>query len=68
MDITVEDIPGREAEFTLDENGFLLGTQQPKVMLATEDLSNTVKIKKEYYSEMEKRLKQVFVLLSSSFQ
>jgi hypothetical protein len=58
-DVTVEDISGRESDFTLEKNGFILAKQHTKVMLATEDLSNTDKIEKQYYPEMEQWLKDV---------
>jgi hypothetical protein len=58
-DVTVEDISGRERDFTLEKNGFILAKQYTKVMLATEDLSNTDKIVEQYYPEMEQWLKDV---------
>ena len=59
VDVTVEDIGGRESEFTLEKNGFMLAKQQTKVMLETDDLVNDDKIKNEYYPEMEQWLKEV---------
>jgi hypothetical protein len=58
VELTVEDISGREHEFTLEKNGFMLGKQQTKVLLQTEDLVNDEKITKEYYPEMEAWLKE----------
>jgi hypothetical protein len=58
VDVTIEDIGGRESEFTLENNGFMLGKQQTKVLLKTEDLLNDEKIKNEYYPEMEQWLKE----------
>jgi hypothetical protein len=59
VNVTVEDIGGRESEFTLLKNGFMMAKQQTKVMLETEDLINDEKITKEYYPEMEQWLKEV---------
>jgi hypothetical protein len=59
VNVTVEDIGGRESEFTLEKNGFMMAKQQTKVMLETEDLINDEKITKEYYPEMEQWLKEV---------
>jgi hypothetical protein len=53
VDITVNDLTGRELEFSLDKNGFCLAKQKTKVIKTTEDLQNTKKIKEEYYPEME---------------
>jgi hypothetical protein len=59
--VTVEDISGREKEFTLGNNGFMLAKQVSKSMVTTEDLGDTDKITKEYYPEMEAWLKEVYV-------
>ena len=59
MDITVEDIGGREHEFTLETNGFIIAKQHTKVLRTTDDLLNEAKIKAEYYPEMEQWLKDV---------
>jgi len=61
-DVIIEDITGRESEFTLENNGFILAKQHTKVMLATEDLNNTEKIVSQYYPEMEQWLKEVSVI------
>ncbi|KAF2397746.1 hypothetical protein EJ06DRAFT_135255 [Trichodelitschia bisporula] len=55
----IEDVSGREDQFTLKDNGFIFGKQYTKVMLKTEDLSDTKKIKEQYYPEMEAWLKEV---------
>jgi hypothetical protein len=57
--VTVEDISGREKEYTLGKNGFMLAKQVSKSMITTDDLGNTDKIKNEYYPEMEAWLKEV---------
>jgi hypothetical protein len=40
----------------------MLAKQNTTIMLSTEDLSDTEKITKEYYPEMAKWLKEVYVL------
>jgi hypothetical protein len=60
-DVTVEDITGREKDFTLDNSGFILGKQVSKSVVVTDDLNDTEKIKNEYYPEMEAWLKKVYV-------
>ncbi|KAF1988840.1 hypothetical protein K402DRAFT_327789 [Aulographum hederae CBS 113979] len=55
----IEDVGGREEEFTLEMNGFMYAKQDTKVMLTTEDLEDTEKITSQYYPEMEKWLKEV---------
>jgi hypothetical protein len=59
QNVVVEDIGGREKEFTLDRQGFMMAKQKTKVILTSEDLTNTEKIKNEYYPEMEAWLKEV---------
>jgi hypothetical protein len=59
--ITVEDIGGREKDFTLEYHGFMMAKQKSKVILTSADLTDTDKIKKEYYPEMEAWLKEVYV-------
>jgi hypothetical protein len=59
VDVTVHDIGGREKEFTLEKNGFMLAKQQTKVMLTTDDLRDADKIKSLYYPEMAEFLKKV---------
>jgi hypothetical protein len=58
-EVIVEDISGREKDFTLGKNGFMLAKQTSKSMVTTEDLGNTDKIKNEYYPEMQAWLKEV---------
>lgn len=55
----VEDISGREKEFTLEKNGFMLAKQTTKIITTSEDLTDNEKIKNEYYPEMEAWLKEV---------
>jgi hypothetical protein len=55
----VEDVTGRESQFTLWKNGFMYAKQHTNVMLKTEDLADNEKILKEYYPEMEQWLKDV---------
>jgi hypothetical protein len=57
--MTVTDISPNTSAYTLDKNGFMLGTQETKVMLTSADLSNDEKIKTEYYPEMQAWLKEV---------
>jgi len=59
FDVTVEDVAGREKDFTLEKNGFMFGQQHTKVLLTTDDLGDVDKISKEYYPEMENWLKEV---------
>lgn len=59
VDITVNDLTGREHEFNLEKNGFFLAKQVTKVIKTTEDLQDTKKIKEEYYPEMEAWLKNL---------
>jgi len=58
VDVTVEDIGGRESEFTFEKNGFMMAKQHTKVLHTTDDLLDEQKIKKEYYPEMEQWLKE----------
>jgi hypothetical protein len=58
-DVIVEDIGGREKEFTLEKNGFMLAKQTTKSITTSEDLTDNEKIKNEYYPEMEAWLKEV---------
>lgn len=59
VDIVVGDLTGREADFTLEKNGFCLAKQTTEVMKTTDDLQNTDKIKQEYYPEMQQWLQQL---------
>ena len=59
VNVVVEDISGREKDFTLEKNGFMLAKQDSKVMVTTNDLLDLEKIQKEYYPEMEEWLKEV---------
>jgi len=52
-DVTIEDARGREAEFTLDRNGFAL----VKAPTAVKDFYDREEIKRVYYPEVEKLLK-----------
>lgn len=56
--MTVEDIGGREQDFTLDNRGFFLGKHVFDSVATTEDLNDTDKITKQYYPEMEEWLKE----------
>jgi hypothetical protein len=58
-DVVVEDIGGREKEFTLEKNGFMIAKQTTKTITTSEDLTDNEKIKNEYYPEMEAWLKEV---------
>jgi len=59
VDATIEDVTGRESQFTLEKNGFTYAKQYTKCMLTQEDLLNVNKIEHEYYPEMEQWLKEV---------
>lgn len=58
-DVTIEDIGGREQDFTLDNSGFFIGKHAFKSVVATEDLSDIEKIKEQYFPEVEQWLKEV---------
>ncbi|QDS76171.1 hypothetical protein FKW77_007758 [Venturia effusa] len=58
-DVVIEDISGRERDFTLDNSGFFLAKHQFKSVVTTEDLGDTDKIKTQYYPELEEWLKKV---------
>ncbi len=51
-DVTIEDARGREAEFTLDRNGFAL----VKAPTAVADFYSPEEIKRVYYPEVERLL------------
>jgi hypothetical protein len=51
-DVTIEDLRGREAEFTLDRNGF----QLLKAPTAVADFYSPDEIKRVYYPEVERQL------------
>lgn len=63
VDIIVGDLTGREAEFSLGQNGFCLARQTTEVMKTTADLQDTQKIKDRYYPEMRQWLQQLSVML-----
>jgi hypothetical protein len=44
VDVTVQDVTGRESEFTLEKNGFAILKQYTKVMKETDDLRDGDKI------------------------
>src|SRR6516225_7146866 len=54
-DVTIEDARGREAEFTLDRNGFAL----VKAPTAVVDFYDREEVKRVYYPEVEQLLKAV---------
>ncbi|KAF2672281.1 hypothetical protein BT63DRAFT_398552 [Microthyrium microscopicum] len=59
VDMTVEDVTGRERDFSLWKNGFMYAKQHTNTITKTGDLADNDKIVKEYYPEMEAWLKQV---------
>src|SRR5262245_39287911 len=52
-DVAIEDVRGREAEFTLDRNGFAL----VKAPTAVSDFYSPGEIKRVYYPEVEQLLR-----------
>ncbi|HEX3864303.1 MAG TPA: CmcJ/NvfI family oxidoreductase [Stellaceae bacterium] len=52
-DVTIEDVRGRESEFTLDRNGFAL----VKAPTAVRDFYSPDEIKRTYYPEVERLLR-----------
>jgi hypothetical protein len=58
---TVKDISGNESKYTLDNNGFQLVYQVTKVT----DFLNEENVKKNYYPEIEKLLKETYEMTFS---
>jgi hypothetical protein len=58
-DVTVHDIRGEEDQYTLDSHGFQL-YRYPSL---EKDFLDDEKIKREYYAEVEKLLKEAYVSL-----
>lgn len=64
----MEDIAGREGQFTLEKHGFMYARQTSTAMRTRDDLRDSKKIVKEYYPEMVELLKRVYVLCRYSSQ
>jgi hypothetical protein len=56
IEATITDISGNESKYTLDEHGFQLAYQDTKVT----DFLDEENVKKNYYPEIEKLLKDVY--------
>ena len=65
--MSVSDITGQEDNFTLDRHGFQLCRHEVKSQCREDEYSDEMRIKDEYYLEMEQLLKEVYVVKLSAF-
>ena len=60
LDVVVQDIRGREDQFTLDKHGFQIYRHESK----EKDFTDDVQIKSAYYAETEQLLKDAYVTVT----